>query len=154
MDSAVRETPSWVRASARSEVIPRAVSPVVAATSICLRVGDWASVARLLASFMFPSEIHTFTHPCALHTAHVWKPKTKICSRQYFASSLPFEAYLLTFTFEESLCLIPLSTAFVIWESARSVLHNRTLNRLVIRCCKQKALEGEILEGFSKIVVS
>src|SRR5215831_5191595 len=77
MDSAVRETPTWVRASALREPIPRAVSPPVTATSICLRVGDWASVARLHVSFIFPPRFTPLTTPCCCTQHPHRRPKRK-----------------------------------------------------------------------------
>src|SRR5215472_13565903 len=77
MDSAVRETPSSACASALSGPKPRPVSTAVVPTSICLRVGGWASAGKSLESFILPSEIQHFATLCGLHTAFHGKAKRK-----------------------------------------------------------------------------
>src|SRR5215469_16300071 len=71
MDSAVRETPSSMCVSALGGSKTRPVSTAVVPTSTCLRVGGWASTGKSLESFIFPSEIETFSCRSADCTEHV-----------------------------------------------------------------------------------
>src|SRR6516164_362765 len=113
MDSAVRETPCSVCASALSGPKPRPVSTAVVPTSICLRVSGWAGTGKSLESFIVASEIQTFRYTLRICTQHLHgNAKRKYVQDNILLVALSASHTCLPVASEETLCLIPLATAW------------------------------------------